>query len=246
MWLRANNPFYQGVELQQPDALEDGAAGNIDLSQWQHSVLSHDHPVLGQGTVEAALRGAASSRLWVNQDGRPISVHATAGVEAIAFVKLFPTGSGHFDVARGTELSANQYCSARILSADERCQDPQYIAHLTTLLQHSQLRSQVKVALRSVDRSPTVAQVVNRLEQQNRNGVALSGEGKKVWGFLEELKGSAPYWARSGRELSAMSRALGPATWFITLTADQFGWDDLAVSLLNSERARRGEQLIQE
>jgi hypothetical protein len=35
-----------------------------------------------------------------------------------------------------------------------------------------------------------------------------------------------------------MHDALGPATLFVTLSADDLGWDDLAIVLMNIERAR--------
>ena len=59
---------------------------------------------------------------------------------------------------------------------------------------------------------------------RTNTGCHMSPGGRKI-------RGTAPYWHHVGTELHAMNRGLGPATWFVTLSANDLGWDDLAVVL---------------
>ena len=131
-----------------------------------------------------------------------------------------------------------------MLSADARGQDPPYMAYWLSTFHHLQLSDAVRVALRWSNGAPTIEQVQQQIRQQqqpDQGANADSSLGKrKVWAFMESIRGSAAYWSRSAKDLFAMYRALGSATWFVTLSANDFHWDDLAIVLLKMERAKAG------
>ncbi len=105
--------------------------------------------------------------------------------------------------------------------------------------QYLQLQGNVKVALRWTAGDPTSEQVTRRFdEQENAGRDGLTGD--RIWGYMESIRGTAPYWSRSAKDCFAMHDALGPATLFVTLSADDLGWDDLAIVLMNIVRARAG------
>ncbi len=58
---------------------------------------------------------------------------------------------------------------------------------------------------------------------------------------MEGIRGTAAYWSRAAKDLFAMYRSLGSATWSLTLSANDMHWDDLAIVLLNAKRAERGD-----
>lgn len=51
---------------------------------------------------------------------------------------------------------------------------------------------------------------------------------EQSWEFLKKICGTASYWTAAKSNMLAI-RALGPPTWFLTLSADDLGWDDLAL-----------------
>ena len=63
---------------------------------------------------------------------------------------------------------------------------------------------------------------------------------RKVWAVMESIRGTAAYWSRSAKDLFAMYRAWGSATWFLTLSANDLHWDDLTMVLLKMERLKAG------
>ena len=67
-----------------------------------------DQPMVTDDAIEAALHGTRRPRVQLQRlDGPPVSIHTTKGVEAQAFVKLFPTGNNHFDTRRDGPLCCN-------------------------------------------------------------------------------------------------------------------------------------------
>jgi hypothetical protein len=48
---------------------------------------------------------------------------------------------------------------------------------------------------------------------------------------MRNIRGTAAYWADAKSDVFAMIRALGPPTFFMTLSADDTNWDDLMVVL---------------
>lgn len=162
----------------------------------------------------------------------------------MSFLKLFPTGQNHFGTARDAHLQNSMYVRARVLSADPRGQDPHYMAYWLSTFQHLQLSDAVRVALRWSQGSPTVAQVQRQVQQQrqpsNDGDTPESLGSRKVWAFMESLRGTAAYWSRSAKDLFSMYRALGSATWFLTLSANDLHWDDLAIVLLKMDRVKAG------
>lgn len=54
---------------------------------------------------------------------------------------------------------------------------------------------------------------------------------ESMWVFMRGIRGTAAYWADAVTDLHAMVCQLGPPTFFITLSAANMQWDDLAFAL---------------
>ena len=113
--------------------------------------------------------------------------------------------------------------------------------HWLSTLQHLQLADLVCVALGWSNGTLTVQQVRQQLQQQRQpdpdDDSANATTGRKLWAF-KGIRGTAAYWSRSAKDLLAMYRFLGSATWF--LSANDMQWDDLATVLLNAKRRKEG------
>ena len=62
-----------------------------------------------------------------------------------------------------------------------------------------------------------------------QGGEAGLQAAEHCWAFMKQIRGTASYWNDAKSNLFAMIRSLGPPTWFLTLSADDFCWDDLAI-----------------
>ena len=88
--------------------------------------------------------------------------------------------------------------------------------------------------------TPTVEEIQKQQQRQPDPDDANATGSRKLWAFMEGIRGTAAYWSRAAKDLFAMYRSLGSATWFLTLSANDMHWDDLAIVLMNAKRAERG------
>ena len=88
---------------------------------------------------------------------------------------------------------------------------------------------------------------LNQEEQQltagNLRDLSNNSElSNSCYGFMHNMRGTIAYWQRAKLDLLAMFRAMGPPTFFITLTADDMNWPDL----LNVLAKRAGMDISKE
>lgn len=102
------------------------------------------------------------------------------------------------------------------------------------------LTESVRIALRWSGGTPTVQQVRDQLQQQCQpdpsDDNAAATIGRKLWAFMEGIRGTSAYWSCAAKDLYSMYRSLGTATWFLTLRANDMHWEDLAIVLLNAKQ----------
>ena len=239
VWLKENNPFYEDIDIQTPEGpdLEPDAGkfANAPFQQIPQFVQTDSQPQPAESALAEALNhltpdevsqhyqpGAEAAR----QRGRrpryhlernaeqPLSIHDNKNIEAMSFLKLYPKGRNHFGTARDIKVQNNTYARTRILSADSRCQEPQYMAYWLSTFQHLQLTDAVQVALRWSTGTPTVEQIQQQLQQQRQPDPddANSTSSRKLWAFMEGIRVTAAYWSRAAKDLFAMYRSLGSAT----------------------------------
>lgn len=172
-------------------------------------------------------------------EGQPLSLYDQQNIEALSFLKLFPTCQNHYGTARGSKVQNTMYARTRLLSADA---DVKTLTTYHTGSAHCnicKLTESVRIALRWSSGTPTVQQVRDQLQQQRQpdpsddNAATI---GRKLWAFMEEIRGTSAYWRRAAKDLYSMYRSLGTATWLLILRANDMHWDDLAIVLLNAKR----------
>lgn len=94
-------------------------------------------------------------------------------------------------------------------------------------MHHHQLCSAAGVATRWT-RGRVTARPVRAAAENAADRQYVVNLGENCWSFM---RSTAAYWRHASAELFAMVRSLGPATWFMTFSANDMGWDDLAVAL---------------
>lgn len=105
-------------------------------------------------------------------------------------------------------------------------------------LQYNQLCAAADVALLQ-RRGPATTGEVRRALQGGEAGLQAV---EHCWAFMRNIRGTASYWNAAKSDLFAMIRSLGPPTWFLTLSADDQGWDDLAIALSKQDFRSLDEQ----
>ena len=70
---------------------------------------------------------------------------------------------------------------------------------------------------------------MNLLENNNRDWV------RKITRYGEELSGTPAFWGRKRRQLIAMIKQLGIPTFFLTFSAADHHWPDLARVLMKTQ-----------
>ena len=65
---------------------------------------------------------------------------------------------------------------------------------------------------------------------------------QNCWAFMKNIRGTASYWNAAKSDLFAMIRSCGPSAWFLTLSADDVVWDDLAIAVSKCDFRSLDEQ----
>ena len=159
----------------------------------------------------------------------PISIF---GKEADAFPFLFPNGQNTYTHKRDMKIGFSMYVKARLFSADVRfAQNAQYIFYLQYHKEVKDILQSASVSMRkgkahTVDGSSITASTVCNVDSfQN---LSRKNEGYK---YLQAVRGSAPYWERTMRDLCAMVRQLGIPTWFASFSAADKRWPEIIKSI---------------
>ena len=255
-WLVHFNRLYESVTVRQysPEelarnrrSLEEQHADpdTDDDTEMAHAVLLSDAPVIPADAMAQALNLGTGTAFREEQalfftlaraDGRPVSFTTSMALEALAFPRLYPTGKYHFGWERETRLTPSMYFRQRLMNVDPRFRDPLYMGFAVSILQHSQLRNSVSVALRLQQGSLNLGALRQSIDVSRAAGGgvgerqgALAEVADTAWAFMKSIRGTAAYWQDTSADVFAMIRNLGPPTWFVTFSADETGWDDFHI-----------------
>ena len=149
-------------------------------------------------------------------------------LEEKLFPHLFPYGIGGFlssNLIKGKNMGFANYCKNRILSILPKYrEDVEYIFFLTIVKEQLQMRRSERTFFRKASKVPSLT------------AAALSGispemlqRSNSLYNSLRDLRGSACYFQDSKKKLMAFLRQKGAPTLFVTLSAAEFAWDDLAL-----------------
>ena len=187
--------------------------------------------------------------------GRPILINYQRACEAMAYPGIFPHGVNHFGTHRALRLTPKQYFRSRFLAYRERCiKDPTYLFFVTNALDWYELEQQVGIRFRMWQKSGNggrsaalmslsdhdlhsrdgVLPLTRADLEEHAKAIVKPGEENFVdqtcFTFMQNMRGTLAYWNKCKRDLFSMLAMLGPPTWFVTFSADEFGWIECLMS----------------
>ena len=163
--------------------------------------------------------------------------------EALCFPKEFPLGnntfltrteSGEFKQNRKLEISLTKYFDARILSMDNRfVSNPEYVFYAQYLKERQQIRDAAKIALKkgpscTADGSQLTAEMLVDNNKFRKN-ILKNSLGYKTF---SDNRATPPYWEKTMNGLFAAFKQIGPATFFLSFSAADRRWPEIAKAIL--------------
>ncbi len=163
--------------------------------------------------------------------------------EGLCFPKEFPVGnntfltktdSGEFKQNRELEISLTKYFDARILSMDNRfVSNPEYVFYAQYLKERQQIKDAIKVAMKTgpsltADGSQVTAGMLVDNDKFKKN-VIKNSLGYK---YLSDTRATPPYWEKTMNGLFAAFKQIGPPTFFLSFSAADRRWPEIAKSIL--------------
>ena len=151
-------------------------------------------------------------------------------LEEKLFPQLFPYGIGGYlssNLLNRSNMGFANYCKNRILSTSSKFrEDVDYLFFLTIVKEQIQMRRSERTYLRKAAKLPSLTRASLSCTNQD-----LLKKADTLYQHVKNLRGSAPYFQDSGKRLLAFLRQKGAPTLFVTLSAAEFSWDDLALRI---------------
>ena len=162
---------------------------------------------------------------WPEIQNAPINEFKTEGYMTCAFPTLFPTGEADFAAPRLHRVTIGEYFKHLLLYKDGRfATHPRFrFFALNTEMRWRALQAgNIYVRQHAKDAQLTV--------QELKDMVGVEGEAfsSRVLHFATSLRGTSPYWYKQRTRLIAMVDTLGLPTVFITHSAADLQWPELA------------------
>ena len=150
--------------------------------------------------------------------------------EAEAFPTLFPDGNNTFKEEREAKLSLTQYIKSRLMSTNSKfAENTEYIFYLQYLKEFQEVMSSARINLRKGSNNSANFTANDLIAPGAVKNILRKNTGYK---FLTKVRGSAPYWEGTMRDLCAMVRQLGTPTWFCSFSAADRRWMEIAEAIL--------------
>ena len=172
------------------------------------------------------------------EGNKPVPLLSEESLEELCHPHLFPLGRGGFNQERNQRLTLKRYVNQRLLNLDGRfAKDINYILGMQFATDHALVRSSARIALRQASQSQFKGGMTAGALRANR-AVANMIKKDAAYRFLQQVRGSPPYWQKMFYELLAMVKGLGISTFFFTLSSADLQWPEV----LQTIAAQYGEK----
>ncbi|KAG9515652.1 hypothetical protein KCU93_g9445, partial [Aureobasidium melanogenum] len=139
------------------------------------------------------------------------------------FPTLYPTGQAEFCRPRPRSIPFAEYLSHLIRQEDARfIQHPQWLYASFNLLLSQQIQGRTRYLASKLPKALNLLDIEQAIAQGDQSPIL-----KYLVNDMRVLRGTRPYWQMRTRELKAQAAALGDPNLFLTLSADNGGWDSL-------------------
>ncbi len=248
----AQQPAAHAEPGPQPDAPAASEPGEPEI---RYVSMFHRNPQLPPHSVHEELRAGPGAEREIpvfkmqRSSEKPVSALKDSAYEGLAFPWVFPQGGNTFPAERPHKISKREYLQSRLLADASRSRilqadhDLGYLFLASHILDSEAVNSGATTALRQVSRDSrhsgnassrsrsappprtrplTVADILSDEKKLEVDG--------KYFRFFKQIRGSTPYWDETREFLFAMCRRFGPPTFFMTLSANDLGWIDMAMA----------------
>ena len=147
------------------------------------------------------------------QNKHPLPWHCIEDIDELAFPRIF--GGYKFD--EQNKLTATRRYKFLCQNKDRRACAPTMILYMAKKKIELSVASSINTCLRKSRKSEKLT-CKDALNPERINDLLRYNEGYK---FLENVRGSPPYWEKRKKEAFAMIRQLGPPHLFLTLSATE-------------------------
>ena len=160
------------------------------------------------------------------QYDKPVWINDIPNGEELAFPWLFPDGVNGVYTKRNTILTTLKYFQSKLYNQDSRWRkNITYLMYAVNHYEQKSLLSTVGIHMRKKKpgHTPSITNAnISSLEN-------LAEIQKNSYMFMKNIRGTAAYWSEVLYKLLAMVKSLGSPTIFLTLSADDNHWPELAM-----------------
>ena len=158
------------------------------------------------------------------EDKQPLSFFSDKQSEELAFPVLFPKGRFGYMAEREVKLSVGKYFNARLLHYSGRfASNAEYLFFAQFIIEQKKISEQINIALKKVCGQRVTASQLKSNPQMLQNLICQ----EQAYLFLQQIRGSPPYWQKFMYEILGMVKQLGIPTWFMTLSCADLRWPEL-------------------
>lgn len=222
-WLKDNNPLYHDI--------------NVPQFNLQEEPLNENDQNFDPVEVSAVCLNYSNSG---NPDiidlnaNYPVELHTLKFSEEKTFPWLFPYGINGYDTDRERKMTLGQYYKFRFCNKDSRWrQNITYLINAVNLYEKQYLSQLISVYTRirrsehPNSRPLTANDVVNGTNPDFRENSFM---------FMKNIRGTVAYWKQVLFNLLAMIKNLGSPTLFMTLSCNDYHWEELAMTLQGKKK----------
>ncbi len=227
---------------------KDGVAENNNIEFPDHPLdRLTEHPFqcssLQQIDPSAAISDGDILSIAPSEGKRP--VHALQS-ESLCFPTIYPAGnnayltkteSGDYRQARDNNISVTKYFDARILSMDNRFQsDSEWIFYAQYLKEVEQIHNAASIALKKGPGITKQGQRITAGDLVDNDKLKKSVFGTKLgYKSFKDVPGTPSYWENTMNGLFAGFKQIGPPSFFISFSAADRRWPEIAQAMLAQE-----------
>ena len=159
------------------------------------------------------------------QGNTPISVFKDKYSEELAYPNIYCGQSRQDNKLRKVPVYYSEICKSELRHQDRRAaQDPDNLFFKTKKLQMKMMLDKVQIAMRKSKCKDLSLRAGSLKDPVMVNNIVFKDIGYK---FLNTVRGSPPYFQAVAKDLFAMIRQLGPATFFASFSAAETRWKHL-------------------
>ena len=220
IWLKQNNDLFDDIafpswfdETIVHSSSDDGVA--YRLPDQEVSVIEDTYQNPAENTADA-LTPKTLYYKFAKHRTRPLNIFQTEYLEEKCFVALYPYGINGYETFKSNrEFSIQTYFKQRLESKDPRWrQNMSYLFWALNVFEQNRLQQCISVAFRTYLTKNDQSKTDKEIEDNS-------------FSFMRKIRGTGPYWKSCLLDLLAKIKTLGPPCWFLTLSANDMGWEDM-------------------